>query len=466
MTDTRQLDTRLPHIVILGAGFGGLFAARHLCHAPARVTVVDRSNHHVFQPLLYQVATAGLSAIDVASPIRKILRSCPNTAVLMDEAVSIDVHRQRVLLTSNELEYDYLVVATGATHAYFGHDQWARDAPGLKNIEDAIEIRRRVLAAYESAERGAMRGQDVMPWLTFAIVGGGPTGVELAGALAEIARYTLARDFRYFDPRSARVLLIEAVPRILPSFPENLSAEAARRLSQLGVEVRTGCMVTHVDRYGLNIGDERIEARTVLWAAGVQASALTSSLHTKLDKAGRVLVQPDLTVPGHPEVFVIGDAARLEQDGRPIPGVAQAAIQQGRHVADNILRALDGEPMRPFRYVDKGSLAAIGRSSAIADLGKVQFTGFVGWLIWLLVHIFFLIGFRNRVAVVLEWAWAYLTAQRSARVIVSVPATEREEAIERLRSTPELTEALERQVEAERPSGEYGPTPRESEAAR
>jgi NADH:ubiquinone reductase (H+-translocating) len=406
-----------PHVVILGAGFGGLEAARALRHAPARVTVLDRRNHHLFQPLLYQVATAGLSPAEIASPIRRILRKQENTSVVLAEARSIDVAGRRVVLADGEIPYDRLVVAAGATHSYFGHDEWEPFAPGLKSLEDALEIRRRALVAFEAAERED-DPERRRSWLTFVVVGGGPTGVEMAGAFAEIARHTLTREFRRIDPRSARVILVEAGPRILPAYPPDLSDHAARQLEALGAQVWTGMAVTRVSPEGVQMGAERVAARTVVWAAGVQASPLARSLGVPLDRAGRVKVDPDLTLPGHPEVYVVGDLASVEQDGQIVPGVAPAAMQMGRHAARNVRRALVGEPPLPFRYVDKGSLATIGRRSGVALFGKLRLSGFPAWAAWLAVHIFFLIGFRNRLVVMFTWAWAYLTYQRSARLIV------------------------------------------------
>lgn len=407
---------RVPQVVILGGGFGGLYAARALRRAPVRVTVVDRRNHHTFQPLLYQVATAALNPSEIAVPIRHVLRRQRNCSVILGEARAIDVEGRRVLLADGELAYDALIVATGATHSYFGRDEWAALAPGLKSIEDALEIRRRVLLAYEAAERepDAARRRE---WLTFAVVGAGPTGVELAGALSEIARHALANDFRKIDPRQARVLLVEGKDRVLPSYPPELSEKARRQLERLGVEVRTGASVTAIDARGVQLGAERIPARTVLWAAGVQASPVARSLGAPLDRAGRVRVEPTLAIPGRSDVFVVGDLAAFEQDGRPVPGVAPAAIQGGRHAARNVLRALRGEPLWPFRYRDKGALATIGRAAAVADFGRVRLSGLLAWLAWLFVHIAFLIGFRNRVITMFQWAWSYVTYQRGARLI-------------------------------------------------
>ena len=408
----------LPRVVIIGGGFGGLYAAKALRSVPVSVTLIDRRNHHVFQPLLYQVATAGLSAIDIGEPIRRILRKQRNTEVQLAEVVSVDLDERSVLLAGgNRIAYDFLIVATGATDSYFGHDAWAAHAPGLKSIEDALEIRRRVLSAFEqaeivrdAAERGAL--------LTFAVIGGGPTGAELAGALAELSRHTLKEEFRNFDAGDARVVLIEAGERILSGYPPHLSARAHRQLERLGVEIRTGVPVTGIDADGVDLGAERLPCRTVLWAAGVAASSLGASLGTDLDRAGRVVVEPDLTVPGHREVFVVGDLARVVQDGKLLPGIAPAAIQMGKHAADSIVRTVRGEPVRAFRYVDRGMMATLGRSSAIAVVRGIRLWGLPAWLAWLLIHILFLIGFRNRAVVLFEWARSYLTYSRSARLIL------------------------------------------------
>ena len=414
---------RTPQVVIIGAGFAGLNAAKRLRSAPVRITVLDRRNHHLFQPLLYQVAAAALNPSDIAMPIRHILRRQKNTEVLLGEVTEVDPAGKRVHLDVGSVSYDYLIIATGATHSYFGNEQWSRFAPGLKTIEDALIIRRRVLLAYEMAERE--RDPELQQrWLNFIIVGAGPTGVELAGALAEISRQTLERDFRRIDPTRARIILLEGAPRVLPPYPEDLSEAAKRQLIKLGVEVHTGAQVTAIDDEGAVVGSQRIPARTVIWAAGVAASPLARSLGVPLDRAGRVVVEQDLSVPGHPEIFVVGDLAAVKSDGKPVPGVAPAAIQEGRHAALNIAREIRSLGRLPFRYRDKGSLATIGRAAAVADLGRVKFTGLIAWLAWLVVHIFYLIGFRNRVLVLLEWAWSYLTTQRGARLITGFPADE------------------------------------------
>jgi len=406
-----------PHVVIVGGGFGGLYTARSLRKGPVRITLVDRHNYHLFQPLLYQVATAALNPSDIAAPIRSILRRQRNVTVILGEATSIDAERRIVKLLDGELSYDYLVVATGATHSYFNHPEWERDAPGLKSIDDALEIRRRVLLAFEAAERETDPARQAA-WLTFVIVGGGPTGVELAGALSEIARQTMIRDFRHINPSSARVILVEGRDRVLPTYPSKLSDKARIQLVRLGVEVITRSMVGSVTDREARLGDQSIATRTVLWAAGVQASPLARSLGVPLDGAGRVLVEPDLTIPGHRDVFVIGDLAAASQlDGSFAPGVAPAAIQEGAHTALNIERAVEGQPLRRFRYHDKGSLATIGRAAGVADLGRIELSGFIAWFAWLAIHIFFLIGFRNRFLVFTQWAWAYLTYQRGARLI-------------------------------------------------
>ena len=406
-----------PRVVILGGGFGGLNAAKALRKEPVRVVLLDRRNHHLFQPLLYQVATAALNPSDIATPIRRILRHQENTEVFLGDATAVDVPGRRVVLADGVVPYDFLVIATGATHAYFGHPEWEPDAPGLKTLEDAVEIRRRVLLAYEAAERedDPARRQD---WLTFVVVGGGPTGVELAGALAEISRHVLARDFRRIDPRSARVVLIEAGPRILPSYLPELSERAAERLRRMGCDVLLGTPVTSVDAEGVRVGDRRIRSRCVIWAAGVAPSPIARSLGVPLDRVGRVKVQPDLSVPGAPEIFVVGDLAAIDdQQGRPLPGLAPVAIQGGRHAARQIARTLRGEPREPFRYRDKGTLATIGRNAAVVQIGPFHSVGFFAWLVWLLVHILLLIGFRNRFLVLSQWAWVYFRYERGARLI-------------------------------------------------
>jgi NADH dehydrogenase len=408
-----------PHVVVIGGGFGGLYAARALRRAPVRITLLDRRNHHVFQPLLYQVAMAALSPGDIASPIRWILRSQENIEVLMADVKAIEPARSCVVLADGAMTYDYLIVAAGATHAYFGHDGWRRTAPGLKTLEDALDIRRRVLIAFERAEReqDAARRQAL---LTFVVVGGGPTGVEMAGALAEIARLSLARDFRNVDPTSARIILIEAGPALLAAFPERLRDAARADLLRLGVTVRTGTAVTEVGPGHVAVGQETIHAETILWAAGVAASPLGATLGVPLDRAGRVLVDPDLTIPGYTNVFVIGDLASLtDESGQPLPGVAQVAIQMGRHAAGQIQRAIEKQPYRPFHYHNLGNMATIGRNSAVADFGWLTMKGYLGWLAWLFVHILNLIGFRNRLVVMVQWAWSYFSYQRAIRLITN-----------------------------------------------
>jgi NADH:ubiquinone reductase (H+-translocating) len=408
----------MPHVVIIGGGFGGLHAARAFRRQPIDVTVVDRRNHHLFQPLLYQVAMAALSPGEIASPIRWILRRQANVEVLLGEVNRIDTARRSLHLTDGaEIGYDFLIVAAGATHAYFGHDEWQHYAPGLKTLEDALEIRRRTLLAFERAERekDPVKRQEL---LTFAIVGAGPTGVELAGALAEISRMSLARDFRHFDPSSAKIVLIEGGESVLATFPEPLRHAARRDLERLGVTVRTNTLVTRIAPGLVEAGNWQLRAATIIWAAGVAASPLGKALGVPTDRAGRVLINPDLTIPGHSEVFVIGDLASLNgRDGRPLPGVAQVAIQMGVHAAHNIQAALAGQPLRPFHYRDYGNLATIGRASAVADLHWVQLKGLIGWLAWLFVHLVKLIGFRNRIVVLTDWAWAYFNSQRAIRLI-------------------------------------------------
>ncbi|MEP7174980.1 MAG: NAD(P)/FAD-dependent oxidoreductase [Gemmatimonadales bacterium] len=410
--------TNLPHVLILGGGFAGLYAAKNLREAPVRVTVVDRRNHHLFQPMLYQVATAGLNPSDIASPIRSILRTSDNTEVLLAEVAAVDVAAREVRFTDDTVQsYDYLVVATGARHSYFGHDEWEALAPGLKSLEDALEIRRRVLLAFERAERetDAVRRHA---YLTFVVVGGGPTGVEMAGAVAEIRRYALKRDFRHIDPAEATVMLLEGGPRLLPSYPQSLSDDAKQKLRRLGVEVRTETLVTDIRQGSVSAAGWTIPSQTVIWAAGNTASPVLQSLGTPLDQMGRAVVEPDCTIPGHPEVFVLGDAAVFEyQDSGPLPGICPVAIQMGQYTARTIQGDLAGRPRRAFSYWDKGQLAVIGRGQAVADIWKLHFGGFLAWLIWIFVHVFFLIGFRNRVLVLLQWAWSYATYSRGARLI-------------------------------------------------
>jgi NADH dehydrogenase len=413
------MGSERPEVVIVGGGFGGLYAARALRGARVHVTIVDRRNHHLFQPLLYQVATAALNPADIAAPIRSVFRGARNVSVLLAEATGVDVAAKKLLLADGALPYDYLILATGATHAYFGHDEWAPFAPSLKTIEDALDIRRRVLLAYEMAERDPEHRRE---WLTFVIIGGGPTGVELAGALAEISRQALSREFQHIDPSHARIILIEGMTRVLPTYPEDLSVKARAQLEHLGVDVWTGARVTGIDPTGVVLGDERILARTVVWAAGVAASPLAKSLGAPLDRAGRVRVDPTLALPGRNDVYVVGDLATVAQDGEPVPGVAPAAIQMGRHAARNIMRAIAGLPAEPFRYRDKGSFATIGRGKAVGVLaGGLKLSGFPAWVAWLAIHIFFLIGFRNRVLVLFQWAYSYVTFRRGARLITGTP---------------------------------------------
>ncbi len=413
----------IPHVVILGGGFGGLYCGRALGQAPVRVTVVDRRNFHLFQPLLYQVATASLSPGDIAGPIRAILRS-RNTEVWMAEVAGVDVATRTVQLEDGELRYDWLVVATGATHAYFGHPEWEPLAPGLKTVDDATEIRRRFLLAFEAAEREE-DAEARRRRLNFVIVGGGPTGVELAGAMAEIARRALPSEFHAIDTTTARILLLEGGPRVLPAYPPDLSEKARRQLEKLGVEVRTGAMVTDVLPDAVCVGEERIPAGNVFWAAGVAASPIGATLGADLDRAGRVIVAPDCSLPGHREVFVVGDLAHVErEDGSLVPGVAQGAIQMGKHAARMIERDLAGKPREPFHYRDKGSLATIGRLAAVAEIGRLKLSGLVAWVVWAFVHILYLIGFRNRLLVMIQWAWSYLTYKRGIRLITGSPRIE------------------------------------------
>lgn len=444
MNSKTTTQNSTPRVVIVGGGFGGLAAAQAMGNAPVKLTLVDRKNYHTFQPLLYQVATAGLSPGEIAAPIRSILRHRKNTEVLMSEVTGFDLEHRRVEMPDGEIPYDYLIIAAGASHAYFGHDDWEPFAPGLKTIEDALEIRRRVLLAFELAERQAVHGEAGTP-LNFTVVGGGPTGVELAGTLAEISRHALAHEFRSIDPKMAHILLLEGGPRILPTYAEDLSRSAQQQLEHLGVEVRTSTMVTNVEAGTIYVGQAQLSATVILWAAGVAASPLGKKLGMPVDRAGRVLVQPDLTLPGHPEIFVIGDLASVkDKNGKLLPGVAPVAMQQGRYAAKVIRKEIEArvpsfsrssreepalslskggsfdsgvESRPPFHYFDKGSLATIGRAAAIAEFGKIHISGFIAWLSWLFVHILFLIGFRNRLLVFIQWAWSYVTYERGARLI-------------------------------------------------
>jgi NADH:ubiquinone reductase (H+-translocating) len=431
-----------PHVVIIGAGFGGLKAAESLAKLPVETTVLDRKNHHTFQPLLYQVATAGISPAEIAAPIRDILRKHENVEVLLGEVLGFDLAQRRIMLHSDELTYDYLEVAAGAMHAYFGHDEWEPMAPGLKTVEDALEIRRRILLAYELAEREAALQGSHRP-LNFIVVGAGPTGVELAGTLAEIARKSLAKNFRNIDPTKTRVLLVEAGPSILSAYPEDLRRSAVNQLEHLGVEVRTNSAVSDVRDGQVQIGKDVISAEVVLWAAGVSASPLGRALGVPIDRAGRVLVEPDLSIPGHREVFVIGDLASMkDKQGRPLPGVAPVAMQQGKFVGRQIAADLAGKPRETFHYLDRGSLATIGRAAAIAQFGKIHLSGLIAWLSWLFIHVFFLIGFRNRIVVMFQWFWSYVTYERAARLItgesrvISVPSMEYAERARTSRDLP------------------------------
>ena len=412
----------MTHIVILGCGFGGLEAARTLARADVRISLIDRSNHHLFQPLLYQVATAGLSGPAIAAPIRHILARQRNLTTLMASVASVDVDRRMVMLADGGvIPYDHLIVATGSTHSYFGNDNWAEFAPGLKTLGDAFEIRRRILMSFEHAEREV--DEDARSaWLTFAVVGAGATGVEMAGTMTEIGRYTLSGEYRRIDSRKARVVLIEGSDRVLPPYPPDLSEKARLQLERLGVEVRTGCRVTGIDANGVTYngpnGEERLDAKTVIWSAGVAASPIGKSLGVEVDRAGRVPVGPDLSIAGHPEIYVIGDLAAATSEGKPVPGVSPAAKQMGRTAARNILLRMQDKPPEAFRYKDYGSLATIGRKSAVAQVGKIKFSGFPAWLFWLFVHVYFLIGFRSRLMVLTDWAWAYFTFKRNARLVV------------------------------------------------
>jgi len=407
----------LPHVIIVGGGFGGLKAARELRHAPVRITLIDKSNHHLFQPLLYQVATAGLSPADIAAPIRGVLGSQANTEVLLGEVTGVDLNAREVVVKDRRIRYDYLVIATGSTHSYFGHEEWEKYAPGIKSIHDATMMRQKILLAFEAAE-SEDDPEKKRKLLTFAIVGGGPTGVELSGALSELAHHALAADFRHIDPKLARIVLVEAGPRVLATFHADIALKTQRKLEKMGVEVRTNSRVECVDAQGVVVGGERIEAATVLWAAGVVASPAAKWLGIPSDRVGRVKVAPDLSIPGHSNVFVIGDTSTLEQNGQPLPGVAPVALQEAQFVARRIGRLVRGEKAEGvFHYHDKGNLATVGRAFAVVDFGRRRGTGFFAWILWLVVHIFYLIGFRNRLAVIFEWAWAYLTFQRGARLI-------------------------------------------------
>ena len=406
-----------PHVIIVGSGFGGLEAAKKLGCEDVRVTVIDRTNYHLFQPLLYQVATAALSPADIAAPVRAILSRYKNVEVILAEVQSVDVKAKKVKTVEREIDYDYLILATGARHSYFGHNEWEKLAPGLKSLEDAVELRRRILMAFEYAEKitdeAARRAA-----MNFVIIGGGPTGVEMAGAIAEISRHTLARDFRHIDPSQARVILIEGEPRLLAAYPPDLSESARKQLADLGVEVRTSTRATNLTEAGVQLGDEFIPCRVKIWAAGNMASFVGKTLGVPADSVGRVVVNDDLTIPGHPEAQVIGDLANFpHQTGEPLPGISPVAMQQGRHAARNVLAMTQGRKPRPFRYWDKGTMATIGRNKAVADLKFVHLSGLPAWLAWLFVHIIFLVGFRNRLLVLIQWAWAYLTFDKGARLI-------------------------------------------------
>ena len=410
-------DRSPPRVVIIGAGFGGLEAAKHLAGEPVGVTVIDRTNYHLFQPLLYQVATAALSPADIAAPIRGILGKDKNIEVILAEVKSIDTAARTVQIAERPIPYDYLIVATGARHSYFGHDEWEKLAPGLKSLEDAVEIRRRILLAFEFAEK-TTDPEARAAAMNFVVIGGGPTGVEMAGAIAEIARETLAKDFRHIDPSTARVILVEGDKRVLSAYPEDLSASALKQLQELGVEVITGVHAQNLTENGVEVAGRFIPCRVKIWAAGNTASSIGKTLGVPVDKAGRVIVQADLTIPGHPEVQVIGDLASLTgKDGKPLPGVSPVAIQEGRHAAKNILHQIEGAKPQPFHYWDKGSMATIGRNRAVADLNFVHFSGLPAWLAWLFVHVLYLVGVRNRIAVLFQWAWAYLTFNKGARLI-------------------------------------------------
>ncbi len=410
-------DPTNPRVVIIGAGFGGLEAAKHLTDKPVQVTMIDRTNYHLFQPLLYQVATAALSPADIAAPVRGILGKYENIEVILAEVQTVDVAAHYVQTADREIPYDYLIVATGARHSYFGHDEWEKLAPGLKSLEDAIEIRRRILMAFEFAEE-TTDPEARAAAMNFVIIGGGPTGVEMAGAIAEIARETLAKDFRHIDPSNARVILVESEKRVLAGYPEDLSASAQKQLQELGVEVITGTRAENLTEDGLEVAGKFIPCRVKIWAAGNAASSVGRALGVPLDRVGRVIVQDDLTIPGHPEVQVIGDLANFtSKEGKPLPGVSPVAIQEGRHAATNILHMVAGAKPQRFYYWDKGSMATIGRNRAVADLNFVHFSGFLAWLAWLFVHVIYLVGFRNRILVLFQWFWAYATFNKGARLI-------------------------------------------------
>jgi NADH dehydrogenase len=409
--------TEKPRTVIIGAGFGGLEAAKKLACKDVLVTVIDRTNYHLFQPLLYQVATAALSPADIAAPVRAVLSKSKNAEVILAEVQSVDVDRKKVKTNDMEIDYDYLILATGARHSYFGHNEWEKLAPGLKSLEDAVELRRRILMAFEFAEKTTDEAARRAA-MNFVIIGGGPTGVEMAGAIAEISRHTLARDFRHIDPSEARVILIEGEPRLLASYPPDLSESARKQLVDLGVEVRTSTRATNLTETGVQVGDEFIPCRVKIWAAGNNASFVGKTLSAPVDRVGRVVVNDDLTIPGHPEVQVIGDLANFaHQTGEPLPGISPVAMQQGRHAARNVLAMIAGRKPQRFRYWDKGTMATIGRNKAVADLKFVHLSGRLAWLAWLFVHIVFLVGFRNRLLVLFQWAWAYFTFDQGARLI-------------------------------------------------
>lgn len=418
MTGQNNQQEQRPHVVIIGAGFGGLQAAKELDEVPVRVTVIDRNNYHLFQPMLYQVATAGLAPDDICTPIREILRKQEYTEVLMDEVTDIDVQGQQVVTNTQRIPFDYLIVATGATSNYFGHDNWQSLAPGIKTLDDGLVVRNMVLSAFEAAERES-DPQKRKALLTFVLVGGGPTGVELAGAIADLAHQTMKKDFRHIHPSAARIILVEGKPRVMPQFPSSLTKKASKKLKAMGVEIHSGVHVTEVDENGVKIGDERVETQNVIWTAGVKASPAGKWLNVETDQDGRVKVQSDLTIPGHSNIFVIGDTALYEQNGKHLPGLAPVAIQEATYVAELIADRVEGkEQPQPFHYHNKGTMATVGRGFAVVDLGKLRFTGLFAWITWLLVHIFFLIRFRNRFMVLFQYAWAYFTMQKDSRVII------------------------------------------------